>query len=74
MSKTVNINRRLKVKSKYFDYSVNYDHLWYLYHKKFFGSLIVRGRKLAAFNMMVKLKYLLKKKSILIQLLHFLLQ
>jgi ribosomal protein S7 len=39
-------------------------HLWFLYHSVFFGSLIFRGRKLAAFKFLKFIKFDIKLKSL----------
>jgi ribosomal protein S7 len=46
--------------SNRYDY---YSYVWFRYHKLFFGSLIVRGRKLWAFNFFIKLHLELKKRE-----------
>jgi len=46
------------LKNKQFILKLNdnfYDYLWYGYHKLLFGSLILRGQKLTAFNFLSKI-------------------
>jgi len=38
-------------------------HLWYCYHRLFYGSLIFCGRKAKAFKMLLSIKYNLKLKK-----------
>lgn len=52
--------------NKYDKYNHRYDYnqyIWFRYNKLFFGSLIVRGRKLWAFNFFILLKLELKKRE-----------
>lgn len=47
-------------------YTIRYDYysyVWFRYHRLFFGSLVVRGRKIWAFNFFNKLKYELKRRE-----------
>jgi ribosomal protein S7 len=40
-----------------------YSHMWYLYHNKFFGALIKKGKKNTAFKFFLKIKKALKQKE-----------
>lgn len=54
------------LKNKQFILKLNdnfYDYLWYGYHKLLFGSLILRGQKLTAFNFLSKIYQKLKEKD-----------
>lgn len=40
-----------------------YSHMWYLYHNKFFGTLIKKGKKITAFKFFLEIKRSLKRKE-----------
>jgi hypothetical protein len=40
-----------------------FEYFFFRYHRIFFGSLIIKGRKLWAFNFLNKIKYELKQKE-----------
>lgn len=55
-----------KIRKYRYDVSQNYNLFlqhWYNFHHLFFGSLIFRGRKIAAYNMILDIKFLMKKQE-----------